>query len=128
MLATVCLALLKQALKVRVGVCLFTCERGINTAGCDVSGLLKRKWCRAASTRNHVFFSSRPKTHAHTHTHTVTLNQKQLWKDKSLILLCLFKFTLRQVEGFYEMSSIEKNSNKLCTCSTTVNMVLPFLL
>lgn len=46
---------------------------------CDV--LLKRKWCRAASARNHDFCSSEPRTHTYT--------LFSLW-DKSLLLLCLF--------------------------------------
>lgn len=46
-------------------------ERDINTAGCDVSGLLKRKWCGAASARNHVFVPLNPR-HAQAHCCYVT--------------------------------------------------------
>ena len=80
----------KVCVYVRVCVCVCSHVRGINTAGCDVSGLLKRKWCRPASARNHVFCSSEPKTHTqrlhkHTQAHVVPLCE-----DKSLLLPCLF--------------------------------------
>ncbi len=93
--------------------CVCVWERGINTAGCDVSGLLKRKWCRAASARNRVFCSSEPKTYTHTPTQTHT---SILFPSEKINLyycfVCFFKTRVQWFVGIYEISQIEKKMKK----------------
>lgn len=95
--------------------CVLLHMRGINTVGCDVSGLLKRKRCRPASARNHVFCSSEPKTYTHTHpakqTHTSTLFLLQKI-NLYYCLVCLRRTSFQWFVGFYVVSQIEKKQQK----------------
>lgn len=103
--------------------CVLLHMRGINTVGCDVSGLLKRKRCRPASARNHVFCSSEPKTYTHTHpakqTHTSTLFLLQKI-NLYYCLVCLRRTSFQWFVGFYVVSQIEKKTTKKQKAHTLV--------